>query len=377
MKILFAIKSLSVLGGGAERVLAEVANGLSDRGYEVSILTFDATGQSFYKLSPQVKRYDLAIGQADRPLAAGLLLLAIFRIRQAVAAVKPDMVIGFMHSIYVPLAMALLGSRIPFIASEHADTTHYKNRPIQRSLRRWAEGQAVLRTVPSETVRRDFLEQGDRDRLVVLNPVDMEPFAPAIGTLAEAPQMIVSVGRFSEHKDQAILLTAFAAVAEEFPNWRLRLVGDGVMRSVLEARRLSLGLDDKVDMPGFTRDVATAYAGARFVALPSRYESFGLVAAEALASGRPVLAFDDCAGLHEVVTDEVNGLLVAGVYDPGDRARAFAAGLRRLMADPALCIRLGAAGPQAVPRFNIGAVLDRWEEIISLAASSSPEKLHA
>lgn len=102
----------------------------------------------------------------------------------------------------------------------------------------------------------------------------------------------------------------------------------------------------------------------------SCYESFGLVAAEALASGRAVLAFDDCAGLREIVTDGQDGLLVPGVCNDAARAHNLAAGLRRLMGDPDLCARFGQAGPAAVARFDIETVLDLWEAVIGRATNS-------
>lgn len=367
MDLLFAIKSLAVQGGGAEKVLVDVANGLASRGHRVGVLTFDEPSESFFDLSPDIERHDMACnapGTPTRPLA---FLWAMPRIRRRVRDLRPDLVIGFMHSMYVPLTAALLGTGIPIVASEHIDDTHYAGRPLQRRLRRWADAKAALVTVPSEAARTSFRQKSDRDRIVIFNPVDRSPYAQSVGTVASTQQVVLSVGRFMDQKDHATLLSAFAEVRNDFPEWRLRLVGDGMLRPQLEAQRRALDLDDRVEMPGFTRDVAAAYAGARFVVLPSLYESFGLVAAEALASGRAVVAFDDCVGVAEIVTNEVNGILVKGAADREVRARHLAAAMRRLMSDPGLCARLGNAGPEAVARFDLSSVLDRWEEALKIA----------
>lgn len=371
MRLLFAIKSMAVQGGGAEKVLADIANGLFGRGYKVDILTFDEPVASFFDLAAGIGRHDMACNEPGMPTRPMAFLGAAPRIRRTVRALQPDVVIGFMHSMYVPLTATLLGTGIPMIASEHIDASHYAGRPVQRRLRRWAEGRAALVTVPSEAACASFRDAGEPDRIVIANPVDLTPYAPAVGTVVGTPPLLLSVGRFMDQKDHATLLIAFAQVAPEFPDWRLRLVGDGVLRPQLETQRRALGLEERVEMPGYTRDVAAAYAGARCVVLPSLYESFGLVAAEALASGRPVLAFDDCAGVAEIVANGENGVLVSGVPDRAIRARNLAAGLRRLMSDPALCARLGAAGPAAVARFDLPAVLDRWEEAFRLATGRS------
>ncbi|MFN3845079.1 MAG: glycosyltransferase [Paracoccaceae bacterium] len=367
MNVLFAIKSMTVEGGGAEKVLAAVANGLVARTHRVGVLTFDHPGPSFFQLAPTIQRYEMACNTPGTPTNPLAFLRAVPRIRRTVREFRPDVVIGFMHSMYVPLYFAMYGIHIPMIASEHTEARHYQGRPLQRVLRRLPERSAVFRTVASVQARQSFLDSNGGDSMVIHNPISLLAFTAGRSTQPSTPPSILTLGSFRAEKDHATLLTAFAEVAPEFPDWRLRLVGDGALRPRLEAQRAALRLEDRVEMPGFTRDVAAAYAGARFLVLPSRYESFGLVAAEALASGRAVLGFDDCAGLREIVSDGVNGLLVPGVSDSTARASHLAAGLRRLMADPDLCDRLGAAGPAAVTRFDLDAVLDRWEEVIGMA----------
>jgi GalNAc-alpha-(1->4)-GalNAc-alpha-(1->3)-diNAcBac-PP-undecaprenol alpha-1,4-N-acetyl-D-galactosaminyltransferase len=369
MKLLFSIKSMLGEGGGAEKVLADVASGLSARGHDVSILTLDHPGSSFYHLSPSVTRYGMACNAPNRTTNPMAFLQAVPKIRRTVRKIEPDMVIAFMHSMYVPLTFTLLGSGLPLIASEHTVANHYLKRPLQNKLRRWAEARSSLVTIPSEAARATFLQPGERDRAVVFNPVNLTPFAASIGLVAETPPIVVSVGRFMAEKDHSTLLKAFAQVAPEFPDWKLRLVGDGVLRPALEAERRALGLEGRVEMPGFTRDVANVYANARFVVMASRYESFGLVAAEALASGRALLGFDDCAGISEIVTDGENGLLVPAGSSKVSRTQTLAEGLRRLMGDKDLCIRLGSAGPAAISRFSLPSVIDRWEEVIRIARS--------
>jgi len=89
------------------------------------------------------------------------------------------------------------------------------------------------------------------------------------------------------------------------------------------------------------------------------------------AAGRAVLSFDDCAGIAEIVESGKNGVLVSGSPAREERVEALANGLRRMMADPELCDRLGRAGPAGVTRFGLDAVLDRWEEVLLQAAGST------
>jgi len=157
-------------------------------------------------------------------------------------------------------------------------------------------------------------------------------------------------------------------LAEEFPEWSLRILGDGVLRPAIQAEAERLGLQDRVSLPGAVADVAGELANASFFALASRYESFGLVFAEAMACGKASVAFADCEGVNELVEDGETGLLVKGP----DRIQAMASGLRRLMVDPKARDAMGTRARQRVfRRFAIDRVCDRWEEILQGAARPS------
>lgn len=367
MKLLFAIKSLNVRGGGAEKVLVDVANGLVGRGHEVTVLTFDFEGEAFYPLSDAVPRLDMAFNPAGQPMPRLGMIKALPRMRAAISAAKPDVVIPFMHSTYVPVAAAMLGLRFPLIVSEHTEARHYETRPLQRRIRQFIDNRAALRTVPSETVQAGYAWQSGTPCEVVSNPISVENFQAYLGIAPSQPPVLLSVGRLMEEKGHAVLLDAFARLTQDFPDWQLRIVGDGVLRPDLEAQVERLGLTDKVEMPGFTRDVGASYAASRFVVLPSYYESFGMVAAEALAAGRAVLSFDDCAGIAEIVDSGVNGLLVPGASTHEGRVAGLTDALRQMMNDPEGCAAMGTNGPAAVSRFGLESVLDTWERVIEAA----------
>jgi glycosyltransferase involved in cell wall biosynthesis len=270
----------------------------------------------------------------------------VLRLRSKLRYLRPDCVVAFMHSSYVFTALALAGSGIPFVASEHTSARHFSGRPLQRMLSTLAVHMAALKTVPSQTVFAEHTQHFGKIRT--------EP--------TREPPVILCVGRFWEEKGHAVLLEAFAQTRLEFPRWQLRFAGDGKNRSEVEALVSHLGLDGIVEMPGMVRDIREEYKSAEFVVMPSFYESFGLVAAEALASGRAVVGFSDCMGARELIEDGVNGLLV----EPGDsRSTALANALRRLMGDAGLRRKFGMQGPQTVERFALSEVLDQWESLVT------------
>ena len=171
MKILFAIKSLNVDGGGAEKVFVDVVNGLCRRGHEVRVLTFDFPGEAFYDLSPEIERLDMAFSPVWQPTPRLGMLRALPRMRAAIAVECPDVIVAFMHSTYVPVAIATMGLGVPLVVSEHTEARHYETRPLQRLARQVADRRAALRTVPSEAVRAGYDRLSATPAVVVPNPV--------------------------------------------------------------------------------------------------------------------------------------------------------------------------------------------------------------
>ena len=362
MKILLAIKSLNVPGGGAERVLVDVANGLVARGHEIHVLTFDPPGEAFYHLDERIHRTDTGIGQPGQATPRLGFVKSMPRIRRIVVEMQADLVVAFMHSTYVPLAAALVGTGTRLVFSEHIDAAHYAQRPLQRLLVRFGDRLAIAKTVPSGPLREQHPPAAQQKVRVVPNAVDLATLARRGAETPRHPPVLLTIGRFMAQKNHLELMQAFARLASRFPHWTLRVVGEGELRPQLEAEVARLGLQHRILLPGVTRDVASEYAAASLVVLPSLYESFGLVAAEALASSRPVLAFDSCVGITEMVRNEVNGLLVSA---SGDRVVNLSTGLERLMSNDGLRSRLGAAGPASVSRYALEGVLDAWESLLT------------
>jgi glycosyltransferase involved in cell wall biosynthesis len=111
-----------------------------------------------------------------------------------------------------------------------------------------------------------------------------------------------------------------------------------------------------------TQAIHEEYRLAEAFVIPSRYEAFGLVTAEAMSHGLPVVGFADCPGTNELIDHARTGLLVM----PGkDRIRSLAIVLSDLLGDPTLRRRLGEAGRQAIDdRFSPKYIGDLWESLL-------------
>jgi len=365
MRLLFCIKAMNLPGGGAERVLADTVNGLAVRGHEIQVLSFDRSGgRSFYALDRRIERLELGIGQTDRPATALETLRRIIAMRRVVVTVRPDVAVGFMHSMFIPLGLALIGSGVPVVASEHIVPEHYRTRPMQWALLR-ATPLFVRRLVCVSPEVRETYPAALRRRMTVIRNAVALPVSGRADVVGPARKTLLSVGRLEPQKDHVTLVRAFAMLQAEHPDWDLVILGDGSLRSELEALVADQGLAGRVRLPGAIRDISSAYACAQLYVQPSRYESQGLSTVEALAHGLPAVGFRDCPGTNNVIRDGVNGALAE---DGQDRALTLAGVLRPLMAQPNLRREMSAEALKSVAHNQLDPILDAWEALLSSVA---------
>jgi len=362
MKLLFAIKTLNSAVGGAERVLCTVCSELAMRGHDVVVVTFDSPdGQPFYSLAAGVRRINLGIGDVARHARMNETLHRMRALRCVVMEEHPQVAVGFMHSSFVPLAFALAGTSIPVLGSEHIVPEHYRTRPLQYALLISASPFLRKVTVLSEAIRCRY-PAPIRNRMIVMpNPV-----VPAIdhagSNARKARYVLLNVGRFDAQKDHATLLRAFARIATAFPDWELRIIGNGPLRGELEHLVHDLGLEERVRMPGVKSDIGVEYRAADAFVISSRYEAFGLVTAEAMAHGLPAVGFADCSGTNELIQNGSTGLLAAS---GPDRPMSLSLELEHVMSDPDLRRRLGVAAQSAIRnRFSTEHVCNLWESLL-------------
>src|SRR5262249_50534815 len=145
-------------------------------------------------------------------------------------------------------------------------------------------------TCTSEAVKQAYPASLQRKMIAIPNPVSLSPSTSAdvIGA-GRSPKILLTVGRLEDQKDHATLIQAFAKICSQAPEWRLRIVGEGSLRPNLQDLIHQLGVGEKVELAGSTRDIGAEYLAAQLFVLPSRYESFGLTTVEAMGYGLPAV----------------------------------------------------------------------------------------
>jgi len=250
-------------------------------------------------------------------------------------------------------------ARRPYLLHAHGSEFvqfYEKCGPLARRVVRLVLAKASLVLALSEAWRTTLQEISPRARIEVLRNAVPLPMVADLSRREEGQPTLLFLGEMARHKGVFELAEAFARLTTAFP--RLKLVYSGTGSALEEVRALGSRpeLAGRMECTGWVelQGKRAALAGATLFVLPSYVEGMPMALLEAMSWGLPVIA-TPVGGVPEMITHEVNGLLVA----PGD-TEALAAAISRLMSDPPLRARLGAAARETIAtRFSLDTAVAR------------------
>lgn len=317
--IKLAIFVPSMEGGGAERVMMALANGISARGYQMDLVLASAQGPYLKSISPKVRIVDLQSQRVSQSLP---------RLRRYLRTEKPAAMLSAMNhaNVIAVLARFTSGVKTRLIVSERTTIS------IEAAQPHGFTAQTVYRLVPwayrkadgivavSNDVARDLeqfanLENGRVQ--TIYNPFNLA----SIGHRAAQPvphswlntnerPVVLAVGRLTAQKDFPTLIKAFSLIYQKH-NARLLILGDGELRQTLTDIALSCGLnDDNFQMPGFTDNPFAYLSRSALFVLSSAWEGLPGVLIEALSCSTPVVSTDCPSGPREILENGRWGKLV-------------------------------------------------------------------
>jgi glycosyltransferase involved in cell wall biosynthesis len=290
--------------GGSGRVAAYLARGFADLGMIVDLTVF-ASGGEVENIATDLAGHNVAIrylGRLSRMRPLDLLrgLPGLVRLFQRD---KPDVVIACANNAALVTAIAfrlsgLKNSRLflkttnPIASSRHKGIVRAIRRSGYRIIFPWADAVWTLSPEESAEMREAFPAFKTLFRDVANPYVTPAMFAQPKQDLPNnsAGKTVISVARLTAQKRLDRLIAAFAKVRH--PGARLLILGEGEERSSLSALISQLGLQDRVSMPGYVSDVASALHAADLFVLPSAYEGLPAVVLESMAANCPVLGTD-------------------------------------------------------------------------------------
>jgi rhamnosyl/mannosyltransferase len=363
MKVLHAGKFYAPVHGGMETVLAALCEGAAGR-WDVRAVVANEGRQTVreHRRGVSVVRVGTLARALSVSLSPGLARELWREPVDCVVLHEPNPLVGTLLAIHRPARRLVVWHHSDIVRPAWANPTYGR---VQRALYRRAD--CVIVAAPP-LAEHSAAVRGSRRVEVIpygiagdgLGTTTLDPASEVGRALARLPEpRVLYVGRLVYYKGLDVLLQALARTGGG-----LAIVGEGPLDGALRRQIAALGLGDRVAMLGRCTDdeVRGLYQSCDVFVLPStaRTEAFGLVQAEAMINGLPVISTDLPTGVPWVNEHGVTGLVVP----PGD-VTALAAALERLLGDPPLRAKLGdAARARARERFTQPRMVERFIDVV-------------
>jgi len=331
-------------------------------------LAFDGHNSSFYK---------------PRRLLAGAVL-APANVASMIRAHRPHVVMSFLKGMSVLTYYVLKGlgeARPRWIAREGNNTdaviddemANPTGRALIKGLTRRCYRDADCFLANSHEMARGLQSALGLDPTrmrVIHNPIDLAEIRHRAAEPLPQPQerpFIVTAGRLEQQKGHDLLLKAFAT-SDGARGLDLVILGRGSLEARLKRQAAVLGVADRVKFPGFAANPWAWFSKARLFVLPSRWEGFPSVVAEALATGVPALVTACDFGPREVVEHGENGWVV-----PPEDVGALVSAMDMLLARPDLTARFAVSGKARARAFDIGQMAKAYTSLFLEQAADAAE----
>ena len=351
-------------GGGTEKMVATLGNGLSALGYRVDMVVVQARGVYLESLAEEIRVIDLHARNS---------YLAVPGLMRYLQQRRPDVLVSALSltNVLALIAARLAGSRCRVAVRIESTASAQHRVPWKKALEKpllsWVYPWADRIIAVSHAVAEDasqYLGIAASRINVIYNPVLPDAPAAAESNRPDHPwfgegclPVILAVGRLVPVKDFPTLLRAFALLRANHPA-HLLILGEGEERDPLLLLAQQLGLADDFQLGGFVKDVPAYMRHSTIFALSSLYEGLPTALIEALASGCAVVSTDCPGGSREILADGAYGELVP-VGDPDALAAAFRlslSGERKMVAQAWL------------DQFKLGRVLQQTIRVLGLPA---------
>ncbi|NTQ65431.1 glycosyltransferase family 4 protein [Enterococcus faecium] len=351
MKITFFIGGLS--GGGAERVICNLANYLSEKDNECVILTMSEE-ESTYELLENIKVKSLL---ANRERKNFILdnVKRLVRLKKYMKNTNVDIYIVFLPITIIMMLLLKKSSNARIIASERGNPKRY-SWVVQRMLKVLAK--RADKWVFQTTDAMDWYKNVISEFEIIPNAINKEFVCSRYE--GERRKVIIGAGRLSEQKNFSLLIQAFSDVADYIPDYSLEIYGEGNKRKELEQLVKKCGIEKKVKMPGYVKSLGETIKDASLFVLSSNYEGMPNSLMEAMALGIPCISTDcPVGGPRYLIKDNVNGCLVP----VGDKER-LANAILSLLSDKEKSSQMGRLASKIVDDLSPEKIYSRWNEII-------------
>ena len=354
MKLDFIITALS--GGGAERVMVILANNFAEKGYEVSLITFNGKPEGdAYHLDKKIKRIRLHDGKFSNHKIRSLNnLYNYYKTEQN----RPDTIISFLTFTNLISILVAKLYKIKIIVSEHI--SHLQG-PKPELLSNITRGY-IYRLSDFVTVLTAFDIQYYKKRkanvIVMPNPCT---YSPIEENNHKRDKVILAVGSLDRyhHKGFDNLIEFITPVLIANPDWSLKIIGGGItgephLKSLVKKNNIT----KQIIFTGFQNNVSEHMKNSSIFILSSRFEGLPMVLLEAMSQGMACISYNCKTGPSDIINHLTNGILVED-----QNKSAMKKQLLELINNEDLRTSLSKNAVKSIDSFSIEAISSKWETL--------------
>lgn len=353
-RVLIFSRAYQNMAGGVEKMSLDLAKGLADRGHQVTILSLDQDSDTaFFSWPENVSWKKIGIGDPEKRASFAIRIKRMLAIRNIIKELRPDVGLGFQVGSFALMRLASIGLGMQSVAAERnsPDLFNFISRgKLKRFFSNIILGTSTKIAIQFEGYKSKY-PRWLRTKLVV-TPNWVQLGTEVTSKKKDAKFKILFVGRLTFQKNVSVLLDAMNQLPEGF---ELTIIGAGPELDRLMELARERCSDILFREPHL--DLSTEYMSADVLCMPSRWEGFPNVVAEALAHGLPVVGFNGCSGIPDLVTHGQTGVIAPGMNDV-DSLKQSLLTAAELQFDPEK-IR------ESMRRYSFENFISEWEKAIS------------
>lgn len=355
MKIDFYISSLS--GGGAEKVLITIATQLAAAGHDTAIISLEKRPQ-FYQVSQNVE----LIRCCNRGKRA--FIQDYLQVGKHLKDRQADISVSFLSRCNWLLLLCSLWKNYKIIVCD-------RNNPVREHSRLafLVSNLLYLRAdrivVQTSQIKSCYWKRIRKKISVIENCIDTKSLEKQVPYEVQREKVILSMGRLEKQKDFKTLIRAFSRICSDYPEWKVKIFGDGNMKEKLQKEIRTLGLEKRIILCGRTEKPFEEMCRASIFVLSSFYEGFPNVLCEALYAGDLCISSNCISGPAELIDHGKNGWL----FPVGDQM-ALAEILKKVISMETRSDAFRKRARKSVERLHLEKNIADWEHLLMETAMS-------
>lgn len=357
-KICFLTTALD--GGGAQRVLINIANSFANDGYVTHLICFvTRNSKPLYSPHPSIIIHYVPRGSAKGDKIAPNCKRLI---NALIKEINPDILIPFLMPVTAYAYKAAKKHKVKIIVSERNDPTITPANPFWKKQRDYIFPRADGCVFQTRDALQYFGENRIKKYAIIQNPINLSGARTDTVCAKNRTHRIVCVAKYEPQKNLEFLLEVFGAFVQKHPDYELEIYGNDYHkhRLTLRQKAIAMGLEDKVHLYKARPDIFDVIYDARMSVLPSKYEGMPNALIESVSLGVPSIASDCPAyGGRMVINSGENGFLI-DVDDKDD----FVEKMCLLAENDELADAFSTEGKKVKEKFDLDEVYKLWKAFV-------------